>query len=436
MERVRGRRTREGDGPAPRGGSAGASPSPTPVPRSPAPRLGIVADDLTGAVDTGVQFARWGLHTLVMLENGPIPESEVVVVTTDSRDEPPEEAYRRTREAARLIAGRLPYKKIDSTLRGNLGPELDGLLDGLEMDRALVAPAFPATGRTTVDGIHMVHGIALAESPFARDPLWPATESHVPTLLARQTRRTVGHLPLEVVERGPEAVATALRDDPADIVVADATEVRHLRTLAFALGLVERRWLPCGCAGLAEEWPAALGCERPAGGPFRWPPDPRPALVVAGSRNRSTAQQLRQAAEGGVLEIVELSPGGDTGEVLTRIKALLEAGRSVALTTTFSEYQEGRGKEAAEELAREAALALKQQPVAGVFMTGGDIARAVCRQLGAAALHAMGEVQPGVAMAELDGGIRDRLRVVTKAGGFGDERAILRSIACLRGEEI
>lgn len=399
-------------------------------------RLGIVADDLTGAVDTGVQFARWGLHTLVMLENSQVPETEVIVVTTDSRDEPAEEAYRRARDAARLLAGRLPYKKIDSTLRGNLGPELDGLLDGLEMGRALVAPAFPATGRTTVNGIHMVHGVALAESSFARDPLWPATESHVPTLLSRQTRRTVGHLPLKVVEGGPESVVAALRQVAADIVVADATEARHLRTLAIALSLLEERWLPCGCAGLAEEWPAALGIEPQRAEPFRWPADSRPALVAAGSRNRSTAQQLRQAAEAGALEIVELSPGSDSGEVLSKTRALLKTGSSVAMTTSFSEYQEGRGKEAAEELARAATSILREQLVSGVFMTGGDIARAVCRQLGATALHAVGEVQPGVAMAELNGGIRNGMRVVTKAGGFGDEGAILQSIACLRGIEI
>src|SRR5512133_2900134 len=151
-------------------------------------RLGIIADDLTGAVDTGVQFARHGLETLVLLESVETPSSEVIVITTDSRDEPTVEAYRRARAAARVMGGRFVYKKIDSTVRGNVGAELDGLMDELAIPRALVAPAFPATGRTTLNGIHMVHGVPLAESSFAADPLWPATESHLPTLLARQTR--------------------------------------------------------------------------------------------------------------------------------------------------------------------------------------------------------------------------------------------------------
>ncbi|MHB1159801.1 MAG: four-carbon acid sugar kinase family protein, partial [Chloroflexota bacterium] len=109
-------------------------------------RLGIVADDLTGAMDTGVQFAKEGLHTVVMLGEGALPEAEMVVISTDSRDEPADEAYRRAKEAGLRLAGRAIYKKLDSTLRGNLGPEIEGLLDGLGLGRALVAPAFPSSG--------------------------------------------------------------------------------------------------------------------------------------------------------------------------------------------------------------------------------------------------------------------------------------------------
>lgn len=405
----------------------------TPHPNVPAsPRLGIVADDLTGAVDTGVQFARWGLRTIVMLGLAPTPDADVVVVTTDSRDEAPEEAFRRARLAAGVIRGRAPYKKIDSTLRGNIGPELDGLLESLGPHRVLVAPAFPSTGRTTVNGIHMVNGVPLAESAFARDPLWPATESSVAAILARQSRRSIGHLRLATVEEGPEAAAAMLMEQAAEIVVADATEAVHLRTIAIALGMTGQEWLPCGSAGLAEEWPAALGLQAPGGAPFRWAPDPRPVLVVAGSRHRSTARQLLKTSEAGRLEIVEFSPGEAT-EIRSRVEGLLATGRNVAVTTTFSKYQEGRGKEAADELAAQAAPVIERGLVAGVFMTGGDIARALCRRLGAAAIRALGEIQPGVAMSELAGGAHSGFRVVTKAGGFGDELAILQSIDSLRG---
>lgn len=397
-------------------------------------KLGIVADDLTGAMDTGVQFAKWGLHTVVMLNGGDLPSAEVVVISTDSRDETAAEAYRRAKQAAQRLSERTLYKKIDSTLRGNIGPELDGLLDGLGLERALVAPAFPSAGRTTVDGYHRVHGVLLAESAFARDPLWPATESHLPTLLAGQTRRTVAHLPLSVVEQGEQAVVRALMAEPASTVAADAAESRHLRILALALAHMGQKWLPCGSAGLAEEWPLALGFERLGEVPFCWSPDTRPVLIVAGSRHQSTARQLQRTVEHGNLSLVNLSVAKEDWEriVRTDVVSLLSRGRNVALTTTFSEYQEGKEATTAEMLARATAWVLAHSAVAGLIMTGGDIARAVCRALGATALHVLGEVQAGVPAGILVGGLCNGLRVVTKAGGFGDDLAILRSIYCIQ----
>lgn len=397
-------------------------------------KLGIVADDLTGAMDTGVQFARWGLHTVVIQNGGELPAVEVVVISTDSRDETATEAYRRAKQAAQRLRDRTLYKKIDSTLRGNIGPELDGLLDGLGLERALVAPAFPPAGRTTVDGYHQVHSVLLAESAFAHDPLWPATESHLPTLLAGQTRRTVGHLPLSVVEQGEQAVIRALMAEPASVVAADAAESRHLRILALALAHVGQKWLPCGSAGLAEEWPLALGFQRSGEVPFCWSPDTRPVLIVAGSRHQSTARQLQRAVEDGSLSLVNLSVTREDWQrvIRTDVVSLLSRGRSVALATTFSEYQEGKEVATLEMLAQATAWVLAHSPVAGVIMTGGDIARAVCRALGTTALHVLGEVQAGVPAGILVGGPGNGLRVVTKAGGFGDDSAILQSIDCIQ----
>jgi D-threonate/D-erythronate kinase len=398
-------------------------------------KLGIIADDLTGAMDTGVQFARAGLHTVVMLDDGDPPPAEVVVISTDSRDEPAAEAYRRARDAALRLAGRTVYKKIDSTLRGNLGPELEGVMDGLGLSQALVAPAFPANGRTTVDGCHRVHGVPLAESAFAHDPLWPATGSHLPTLLARQTRRRVAQLPLAVVDGGEEAVMRTLVEETTAVVVADAATEEHLRVLASALARMEPEWLPCGSAGLAGEWPRALGMHRPEATAHRWPPDPRPALLLAGSRNSATARQLERAAAESVLDLFHLPVGGDEwAQAAEDATAALSAGRSVALATTLSPFREGYGPIAARRLAQAAAWILARSPVAGLFMTGGDVARAVCRELGAAALQALGEVQAGVPAGLLVGGPHEGLRVVTKAGGFGDHRAIIQSIEYLRGE--
>lgn len=395
--------------------------------------LGIIADDLTGAMDTGVQFAKSGLETVVMLAEGEPPPAEMVVVSTDSRDIPPRDAYWRVRRAARLLADRAIYKKIDSTLRGNLGPELDGVMDELGLTHALVAPAFPANGRTTMGGYHLVHGVPLSASSFANDPLWPASESHLPTLLARQTARSVGHLPLATIEEGIEAVLEALSAQSAAVVAADATTADHLHTLAVAVARLEG-WLPCGSAGLAGQWPRALGVERPAA-ELRWTAETAPALVVAGSRNSATAEQLRRAAaEGHLALLCPSGDGSDSAEVVARAAEELARQRSVAITTTFSTYREGETSTTAAALAAMAAELLARYRVAGLFLTGGDIARAVALRLGARALRALGEVQPGVPAGELVGGPHHGLRVVTKAGGFGDDRAIIDAVAFLKGE--
>lgn len=394
-------------------------------------RLGMVADDLTGGMDTGVQFVKRGIQTVIMLEDAVAPPAEMVVISTDSRHLPPEQAYLRAREAALLLGDRLVYKKIDSTLRGNVGAEIDGIMDAAGLSRALVAPAFPDIGRTTVDGCVRVHGTLLAESPFSGDPLWPVNESHLPTLLARQTRRSVGYLPLDLAERGAAVARQGLEAERASIVVADAVETRHLRVLAEALAGMEEEWLAVGSGGLAEEWPWGIGGD--GGKPAPWAPLPRPVLVLAGSRHPATMRQLELAARDRDLHLVHLQAGGGWRDVAEEAMNALARGQDAALTSTFSEYREGAEPAVTEALARAAAWIVTRVQLAGIFATGGDIARGACRVLGAAALSARGEVQPGVVTGELIGGRSAGLRIVTKAGGFGDELAILRSIDRLRG---
>jgi uncharacterized protein YgbK (DUF1537 family) len=398
-------------------------------------RLAVVADDLTGAMDTGVQFAKCGLHTEIMLGQRGLARAEAVVLSTDSRDTSAREAYRRTKALGRRLSDHIVYKKIDSTLRGNIGPELEGLLDGLGLAHTLVTPTFPAAGRTVVGGYHRVHGTLLTESSFADDPVWPARESHVPTLLTRQTKRAVGYLPLSVVELGKRAVIDALSAEPATVVAADAAEEDHLRTLARALAELRHTWLACGSAGLAQQWPAALGRGGLAPTGLSWTPSAEPVLVVAGSRHPSTTQQIGRAVDQGQLSLVTLSPGDGTVQDVAkeRMLDLLAQKSNVVLSTASGEFVAGRAGAVAQMLAGLVIWALQSVSLAGLVLTGGDTARAVCGALGAKALRVLGEVQAGVPAGILSSGPFDGLRVVTKAGGFGDDKAIVEAIKLIQG---
>jgi uncharacterized protein YgbK (DUF1537 family) len=397
-------------------------------------RVAVVADDLTGALDTAGQWTRSGLRTFIMLGAAPVPDAEAVAIHTASRAATAGQAYRRAKEAGQRLRKRYVYKKVDSTLRGNIGAEVEGLLDGLGLPKALLAPTFPAAGRTVEGGILRVHGVPLDETEFSRDSQCPARESHVPTLVARQTRRTVGHLPLEVVTQGEDAIRQALQNCAAQLMVADAVEVEHLSALARAATHMPQPWLCCGSAGLADGWLQALGIGRPTGKPFCWTHQVGPVLVVAGSRHPATARQLHQAQEDRGLHLVHLAlDEGEGSAQWSQARRVLTEGCYVALTTTFSPYRPGEEAGTAAYLACATAWICSSVKILGLILTGGDTADAVCAALQMTEVQVVGEVQAGIPSASGIGGQGDGLRFVTKAGGFGDEQAIVQSIDFIQG---
>ena len=130
----------------------------------------VVADDLTGATDTGLQFSKIGLRTKVYFDPPLSPGScDVIAITTESRARPADEARRRVAQAGTRIRSwnvRHVYKKIDSTMRGNIGAELESLAGALDRRLVVLAPSFPANGRTVHNGRLFVNGVPLAESEF------------------------------------------------------------------------------------------------------------------------------------------------------------------------------------------------------------------------------------------------------------------------------
>ena len=405
-------------------------------------RWAIIADDLTGALDSAAQLLPWGQQTLVVLaesgavggDNRSLAGAPCVAVTTDSRACPPAEACLRTRASAARWTGRALYLKIDSTLRGSVGAIIDGCLDGSRQRHALIAPSFPAAGRTVKDGELWVDAVALAESPF-RAELGGARTSQLPLLLARHTRRSVSLLPLAVVERGPEAVGAALAATRTALVVADATSDEHLRCLALGLAAAGPGWLACGSAGLAAFWPLALGA-RPSPAPtVSWPSSSLPVLLVCGSRNPTTLAQVDLARASG-MTVVEVEPHQRDVSLPCRLAIdSLGAGRDTLLGVARVPYRRGEEELTALRLAEctRCVVDSTRDKLSGLFLTGGDLAYSVCRGLDATALQVVGEVVTGVPLSILRGGPLDGLRVVTKAGGFGQPDIMLTSCQVLRG---
>ena len=409
-------------------------------------RVAVIADDLTGAADSGVQLARAGYRTAVAFHGSPlspVDHFDAVAADTDSRALPRAEAGERTARAAGALRGAgLLYKKVDSTLRGPVAAELGAALDAGGRSCGLLAPAFPPAGRTTRNGVQLVDGRPVHETAFADDPTWPVSEARLPALLEAARLGPVEVLP--ALERpDPERVGRALQ--VGGWLVADADTAEHLEALVRSVedpGDV----LWAGSAGLA----GALGRVHPGPGdgePSEAPAPEGPALAVIGSAHPVAREQVvRLATEPGVVA-VEIDAaalgtaerGADTAHPLTdaleRARAALTAGHTVVLHLSASAAAgEGAAARIARGLAGVARELDQARLVGGLVLSGGDTAVAVARALGAHGLVVEDEIEPGVPVGRLLG--PRPLPVVTKAGGFGGPDALARACRALAGPSV
>ena len=396
--------------------------------------VAVIADDLTGAADCGVQFVRAGYRTAVIFggEDLSIPgEVDAVVVDTDSRSLDAGEAREQVLAAGEALKdARIFYKKLDSTLRGPIAAELGAALQASGRNRAVVAPAFPGAGRTTRSGVQLVHGEPVHRTELAADPNTPVTEGHIPSLLSDAGLGPVSSL--GTGDLGDEVAQRAALEQTW--TVADAETDAHLDALVRSIpDPSEVLW--AGSAGLA----LALGKAYPgpnSGGPRGWP-DPAPnALVVVGSVSEVSREQLRRLEDEPDVVMVPLDAGvlmedrqRATGDALAAAREALDDGNSVALYST-DERVSGVADRISGGLAEVVAELSEEGLVHALVLTGGDTAVRVARGLGARGIVIEDELEAGVPVGALIG--PRPYPVVTKAGGFGRPETLLNALHALK----
>ena len=418
----------------------------------------IIADDLTGGADAGAQFAKRGLKTLLVpfgredaVSLTARPAQDVLVINTITRGLPPVEAFDILSD---LLKGfdtkRFPilYKKIDSTLRGNIGAEIDAVLAETTFPLCFMAPSYPEQGRALVGGVMMVGEKPIALTETATDAASPVRESNVAGLLARQTSLSIGRIDLTDVASGKEALRRAVereRKAGRRIIVFDAVSRRDLAVIAEVAFAMERMPLLAGSAGLAGEVarilaPAQINAEPERRRIFRH------VLIVGGSASAVTRGQL-QRLQGGGLPSFELprdlvsGDGGTETEGRRRLARRLGsalAGGSV-IFRTFAERWTGNGDGAApvpqritDVMAGVTVAALEEAQVdardLALILTGGDTALGVLQLLDYQRIELEGELLDGIVRGNLQCGPWDGLTIVTKAGAFGKEDALVRIV--------
>jgi len=391
--------------------------------------IAVIADDLTGAADAGVQLVHAGYRTAVFFRPSGVPDDlDAVAFDTDSRAMPAGFAAKRVLDAAHEAReARVVYKKLDSTLRGNIAAELAAALRAARRDPAVVAPAFPAAGRTTAGGTQFVHGAPVDETEMRNDPRTPVLEAHVPTLLAN-VFPYVGALSVEDLA-DPERVRRALESN--ECVVADAECDADLEALVRAVP-DPARVLWSGSAGLA----LALGNVYP--GPHAGDAGVRsrpasPVLVVIGSLSGVAREQLRRLI-GEYGEVAFPVRVGGAGSLETAVAAVREAlaGQACAVVHSPEEMSASRGPVLG-PLAEVAARLSEEGLFEGLVLTGGATAVRVARRLGASGIRLGGEVETGVPIGTLIG--PNPYPVVTKAGGFGGPDTLVGAVETLAQSE-
>jgi uncharacterized protein YgbK (DUF1537 family) len=347
--------------------------------------LAILADDLTGACDTGTLFAGPAPVPVAVWPRPP-GKAPVRVVDTESRTLAPDEAARRVGSAAAADASARYFKKIDSTLRGPIGAEVDALMRATGAPCAILTPAFPAQGRVVVDRILRVDGVPVAETAAGADPDFARHGvSNVVDCLRPGIDRPLGWIPLAQVRGGLDTLAACVQRLQGVVAVADAETDADLTTLVDAALALDPCPLLVGAAGLARALAARLGllakrAQLPAG--RRW-------LVIAGSRHPATRRQVTAARECGI-------------RVLTTAEAdVADHGQ------------------ASVQLAGEARAVLAREEFDLVAVTGGRTALALWEALEAERMDLVGPPAPGLAFGYLRTPGHPALALLTKAGGFG-----------------
>lgn len=367
--------------------------APTTLPRR---RLRLIADDLTGALDTAAEFVP--AHGPVRVVWGrPRPAAGAAVAfdiaTREGSADEAAAAAARVIDLIDFADADVAYLKVDSLLRGHAGAELAACLASGAFTHAIIAPAFPFQNRHTRNGRQW--------APLGGT--WQATgEDIAATLAARGVALT---------RSGPGGYPA-----PGVTLYDAETEADLAAIVASGRELAGARILWCGSGGLA----GALGAvdvprEAPAL-PLR-----APVLGLFGTDHPVTETQLQRAGD----LAIRLPDGGDASA--TRLTARL-AGDGAALAA-FDLPRLERGEAARRIAAEMTRLVARLAPPALLVCGGGETLRAICEALGAEALDVVGRVVPGVPRAVLVGGRWDGVDVVSKSGAFGDPDFLARLVA-------
>ncbi|MED4227144.1 four-carbon acid sugar kinase family protein [Neobacillus cucumis] len=429
-------------------------------------RFYIIADDLTGANDAGVQLSKIGISSTVFLDykDSSLQSTEdVAIIDTDSRAISEEAAYETIQKASSIFRKHgyeQVYKKMDSTLRGNVAAELAALVSVYQPEIIVLAPAFPKMNRQTINGYQYVNGERVSETEFGRDPKTPVKDSFIPNLLKKYVDDRICLIEQALLNSSSENLINKIVENTGQGTtwfICDASTDEDLKMIADTFSKVNKKTVWAGSAGLIEYLPNALQLKK-AEINQQEELGVTKTLTVSASLSLVTKRQLEMVKTMEETHFVELDP-------VQLIKKTYRIGDIIDEFTKeynkkhfvlFVDSSDGN-REATKQLGTELSLGNTQisetisvelgviakaivqsmPAINGLLLTGGDTAKAVCNQLDMHRMQLYSEIEAGLPLGRLGNATNARgYWTVTKAGGFGNEHSLLNALKFMTREDV
>ena len=400
-------------------------------------RFLIVADDFTGANDTGVQLKRYGIPVEVLLDGKQSPGDISLVLDTESRALMAGAASRKVKrmlEGVELSEFSFVIKKVDSTLRGNVAEEIAALDAVYQSELIVFAPAFPDLGRTTVRGVHQLHGVRISETEIGCDPKNPVLEDRLEQILRAAFEE-------DVRQYGLSEIRGSLHLGEARICCFDSETNDDMQGVVRTAMASGKRVLWVGSAAIADMLLRTLR-------------QVRPAFAICGSVSDVTRRQIHTTQQAGIhlvsVPVPEFLHGDAKKETYVEAcSEILHRGGDVVLLSSASydrteierSVQAGKkcgmglpeiGTYVQNLLGEIGAAVLEKNEIAGIFLTGGDTAMGFLQRIGARGSSIQEEIAIGIPKMRILGGEYDGMSAVTKAGAFGSEGDLLYALRKLK----
>lgn len=430
--------------------------------------VGIIADDLTGANDTALQFKKCNAKTKILLDYSIPPENdlstEIWAISTESRNISAEQAEARMLETIENLNKNLNleyfYKKIDSTLRGNIARETLTMVKTLNYDAAIVIPAFPSEGRITVGGYHLSKGTPIGRTEMARDPHSPITESYVPSLFKNQLKEDeqnmVGLIGLKTIMNGAGPILIKINElikEGKKLIIADSASVVDIEQVVLAINKSNYKILPAGTAAtgsiLAKLWlPEDDITEKNE--QIIMPQMPN--LIISGSATQINSNQIEQLNKTYDFDnihtlplTVEMVLNGINDDFVNDIVSQLSSGDTVVIHSSkllenFDGFSDDslRGELSRANLASkitdylaELTKAITDEIKVLLITLGGETSYKCCNAISAKELIMKDEVAPAIALC-VD---YKNQWIITKSGNLGNPKTLIEILKYIEKHE-